>query len=302
MGTPEFAVPSLRILIQHQYPIVAVATAPDKPRGRGRQLSPTPVKDVALLHQLPVLQPESLKDPGFAEQIRSLHPELIVVVAFRILPREVFTIPPLGSFNLHASLLPKYRGAAPVNWAIINGEKETGITTFFLQERVDTGSLLLQERIPIHDDDDAETIHDTLAPMGAELVLRTVQLIEQGKARPIIQVESLASPARKILKEDCVLHWDTPAYSIRNRIRGLSPSPGAFTLHHGKVLKIFRSRVLDEKASIDPGTVRVLPNALHVAAADFILAIDELQQEAKRRMTIEEFLRGYRISSGEKFT
>jgi methionyl-tRNA formyltransferase len=302
MGTPEFAVPSLEILVQYQYPIAAVVTAPDKPRGRGQQFSLSPVKEAAVRHQLPVLQPGGLKDPAFANHIRSLNPDLIVVVAFRILPEEVFTIPHLGAFNLHASLLPRYRGAAPINWAIIKGEKETGVTTFFLQEKVDTGNLILQEKIPIHDDDDAGTVHDKLSRVGADLVLQTVQRIERGTAVTVSQDDSLASPAPKIFKEDCRIRWNSPALAVHNLVRGLSPYPTAFTMHGGKALKIFKSQVLDAAAGAEPGTVTVTPRSLHVAMTDTMLAITELQQEGRRRMHVEEFLRGYRISTGERFT
>ncbi len=300
MGTPDFAVPSLKILIDNGYPIPAVVTAPDKPRGRGQELSPTPIKQVALRHNLSVLQPESLKDPALARHLQDLKPDLIVVVAFRILPREVYTIPRLGSFNLHASLLPKYRGAAPINWAIINGEMETGVTTFFLQEKVDTGNTLLQARVPITGDDDAGTVHDKLAEVGAEIVLHTVRLIEQGKAIPRPQDELLASPAPKIFKDECRIRWDQPALRIHNLIRGLSPYPAAFTTHTGKVFKIYRSNVLETNAVGLPGTVAATATTLSVATADKMLAITELQQEGRKRMAVEEFLRGYRFLSGEK--
>lgn len=299
MGTPEFAVPSLELLLNQEYPVQAVVTAPDKPRGRGQHLSATPIKETALLHHLPVLQPASLKDPSFLSQISTMKPDLIVIVAFRILPKELFTIPRLGSFNLHASLLPKYRGAAPINWALINGEKETGVTTFFLQEHVDTGNILLQARIPIGDDDDAGSIHDKLSEIGAEIVLHTVRLIEQGKAMPRPQDNTLASPAPKISKEDCRIDWHRPALSIHNRIRGLSPFPTAFTVHDGKILKIFRSQVLPEGSMEEPGTILVAPESLRVASTDSMLALTELQVEGRKRMGVEEFLRGYRISTGE---
>ena len=299
MGTPDFAVPSLKILIENGYPICAVVTAADKPRGRGQDLSPTPIKRLALNHHLSVLQPASLKEPAFAEQIRSLAPDLIVVVAFRILPPDVFTIPRVGSFNLHASLLPRYRGAAPINWAIINGEKETGVTTFLLQEKVDKGNVLLQARIPIADDDDAGTIHDRLADVGAGIVLHTVRLLEQGKANPRVQDELLASHAPKIFKDDCRITWSLPAERLRNFIRGLSPYPAAFSLHNGRVLKIYKSMVLPSPLTGPPGSVAVTRTSLAVATADTMLNLLELQQEGKRRMGIEEFLRGYRIASGE---
>jgi methionyl-tRNA formyltransferase len=300
MGTPEFAVPSLTILLDNHYDVPAVVTAPDKPRGRGQQLSPTPVKNVALQHQLQVFQPSALNDPTFVAAIRELNPDLIVVVAFRILPKEIFTIPRLGSFNLHASLLPKYRGAAPINWAIINGETETGVTTFFLQEAVDTGSILLQARIPIGQEGDAGTIHDRLAEVGAEIVLHTVRLIEQGKATPKPQDNSLASPAPKIFKDDCQIHWNQPASAIHNRIRGLSPYPTAFTMHGGRILKLYRSQLTEVPARGAVGDVDVTADTLRVATADRMLAITELQLEGRKRMTVQEFLRGYRIASGER--
>jgi methionyl-tRNA formyltransferase len=301
MGTPEFAVPSLRILLQNGYPVSAVVTAPDKPRGRGQELSPTPIKMLALEHRLPVLQPEKLKEPAFVEAVSTLRPDIIVVVAFRILPREVFAISRLGSFNLHASLLPKYRGAAPINWAIIKGERETGVTTFFLQDKVDTGNVLLQARTPITADDDAGSIHDKLAEIGAEIVLHTVRMIEQGKAEPRPQDNTLATPAPKIFKEDCRLPWTESALSIHNRIRGLSPYPAAFTLHGGKVIKIFRSRVAQGIAVSLPGIVTATQSSLSVSTGDGILELLELQQEGRRRMSVEEFLRGYRIASGDSF-
>jgi methionyl-tRNA formyltransferase len=287
MGTPDFAVPSLKILIDNGYLISAVVTAPDKPRGRGQELSPTPIKQLALQHNISVLQPESLKDPVFGRHIRNLSPDIIVVVAFRILPRDIFTIPRLGSFNLHASLLPKYRGAAPINRAIINGEKETGVTTFFLQDKVDTGNVLLQARIPITDDDDAGTIHDKLAEVGAEIVLHTVKLIELGKANPHTQDDSLSSPAPKIFKNDCRIRWDQPAVTIHNFIRGLSPHPAAFTMHNGKVVKVYKSKVTDDRSIGLPGSLAVSSTSLAVATSDTLLQLVELQQEGRKRMGIE---------------
>lgn len=302
MGTPEFAVPSLEILLANGYPVSAVVTAPDKPRGRGQVLSPTPIKSVALKHRLPVLQPESLRAPEFASAIRALNPGLIIVVAFRILPKEIFSIPSLGSFNLHASLLPKYRGAAPINWAIINGEKETGVTSFFLEEKVDTGNMLLQARVPIKPDDDAGSLHDTLAEVGAEIVLHTVRLIEQGKAVPRKQDDTLASPAPKLFKQDCRINWNEPAQKIHNRVRGLSPLPTAFTIHNEKVIKLFRTQLTDRKSNGEPGSVLVEGKSLYVCTADNFIAVSELQQEGRRRMGVEEFLRGYHLTSGEKLT
>ena len=298
MGTPDFAVPSLKILIENRYAIPAVITAPDKPRGRGRHLSPTPVKELALHHGIDVLQPESLKDPPFVQRMSELEPHLIVVVAFRILPREVFIVPRLGAFNLHASLLPKYRGAAPINWAIIKGEKETGVTTFFLQEKVDTGNIILQRNASIGENDDAGTLHDTLARVGAEVVLETVRLIERGQAATTLQDDSQATPAPKIFKEDCLISWFRPAEAIHNLVRGLSPHPAAFTTHDGKILKIYRTGILSAGSSQPPGTVESGTAGLHVATVDHQIAILELQLEGGRRMGVEEFLRGHKMTSG----
>ena len=297
MGTAEFALPALDILLSHEYEIPSVVTAPDRPRGRGQALLPTPVKRRAQEAGLPILQPESLRDPGVAETLRALAPDLIVVVAFRILPREVFTIPRLGSMNLHASLLPRYRGAAPINRAIMNGEPETGVTTFLLDETVDTGKILLQARAPILDEDDAGSLHDRLATIGAEIVLHSVRLLEQGKAAPVPQDDARACPAPKIFKEDCRIGWTRPASAIRNQIRGLAPTPAAFTTHKGKVLKIYRASVAPGRAA--PGVVEVGTASLRAGTGDGLLSIEELQVEGKRRMGIAEFLRGYEITSGE---
>jgi methionyl-tRNA formyltransferase len=299
MGTPEFAVPSLSILLQNDYTLPAVVTAPDKPRGRGQQVLPTPVKQLATAHNLSVLQPVSLKEPAFIDEVRRLAPDLIVVVAFRILPREVFSAARLGSFNLHASLLPKYRGAAPINWAIINGETETGVTTFLLHEKVDTGGILLQARIPITPGDDAGTLHDKLAEIGAEIVLHTVRLLEQDKASPKPQDDALASPAPKIFKEHCKIHWEWPAMKIHNLVRGLSPHPTAFTTHRGKILKVYKTMIVDKSSRDVPGKVFTDGHVLHVSTESGLLAITELQQEGRRRMHAGEFLRGYRLVTGD---
>ena len=301
MGTPDFAVPSLELLIRNGFQIAAVVTAPDKPRGRGQEVTPTPVKKVALRHDLTLLQPESLTDPAFVSALRGGEPDLIVVVAFRILPREIFTLPPLGSFNLHASLLPKYRGAAPINWAIIKGEVATGVTTFFLEEKVDTGNVLLQAEIPIAEDDDAGSLHDKLANLGARVVLDTVTLIKSGRFHTTKQDSTLACPAPKIFKEDCRIRWNQPAAQLRNFIRGLSPHPSAFTMHDGKVLKIYRTKVLAAFSSGPPGQLNVSESTLSVSTADMQLAIEDLQLEGRKRMTVDEFLRGHRTRTGDRF-
>lgn len=301
MGTPEFAIPSLKLLLEKRYPIVGVVTAPDKPRGRGQTVSPTPVKALALSRNLPLYQPESLSDPAFVEELRLLQPDLAVVVAFRILPPEVFTVPKHGSINLHASLLPRYRGAAPIQRAIMNGERETGVTTFFLREKVDTGNVVLQARTTIGEDETAGELHDRLSQIGAEMVLHTVRLIEQGRAKPLPQDESLASPAPKIHKEDCRIDWSTGCRAVHNVVRALSPSPGAYTSHGGHTIKIYRTKVVDEEREGQGGTVLKVDGELRVAATRGILSILELQQEGHRRLPLEEFLRGYRIQPGERF-
>lgn len=304
MGTPDFAVPSLELLLKNGYSVSAVVTAPDKPRGRGQQISFTPVKETAVHHSIPVLQPDSLKDPHFIAQLASLEPDLFVIVAFRILPKEVYTIPTKGSFNLHASLLPKYRGAAPINWALINGEQESGVTTFFLQDKVDTGSIILQRAVPITGDMDAGALHDVLSDIGACAVLETVQMIERGTAVPQQQNDLLATPAPKIFKETCRIVWDHPAATVHNFIRGLSPYPAAWTMHKGKTIKIYRTRNAagsTQLSALSPGTVLIENNSLFVRTKDYALEIKELQQEGKKKMGTEEFLRGYKLLSGEKF-
>jgi methionyl-tRNA formyltransferase len=297
MGTPEFALPSLEILLANQYEVVAVVTVPDKPAGRGQQMSSSVIKECALRHGLPVLQPERMKDPAFVEELRAIGADLFVVVAFRILPPEVFTLPRLGAFNLHASLLPKYRGAAPINWAIIRGERETGVTTFLLKESVDTGSVLLQARTPILPEMTAGELHDSLAEIGAEIVLHTVRLIETGTARPREQDGTFATPAPKIFKEDCRIDWTKPALEVHNFVRGLSPRPCAHTAAGATALRIYRTRTAGAGADVPPGTVRVKDGRLLVAAGDGWVEVLELQQEGKKRLGAEEFLRGHHFAT-----
>ena len=300
MGTPGFAVPSLEILLKNGYHVSCVVTAPDKPRGRGQHVTFTPVKESALNHSLTLLQPESLTDEKFLTALRSYAPELIVVVAFRILPPQVFTLPPKGTFNLHASLLPRYRGAAPINWAIINGEKESGVTTFFLKEKVDTGNILLQARVAVSESMTAGELHDTLSEVGAEIVLQTVRLIETGKAQPRPQGDAHVSPAPKIFKDDCRIDWHLPATKIHNFVRGLSPSPTAWAVHNGTALKIYRSAKTDLRIDHpEPGKVKCRDGALLVATGDGTISVLEIQQEGKRKMEVEEFLRGYRFTEAD---
>lgn len=305
MGTPEFALPSLQILLDNTYDVVAVVTVPDKPQGRGQKVVASPIKKFAVERNLPLLQPESLKHPDFVSAIKNLQPDLIVVEAFRILPKEVFTIPRLGSFNLHASLLPKYRGAAPINWAIINGEQETGVTTFFLQEKVDTGSVILQARVKIDPNETAGELHDKLSEVGAEIVLQTVRLIELGKAQPRTQDETLASPAPKIFKEGCKIDWSKSSSQVHNFIRGLSPHPCAWTLHQGKVLRIHKTELPKDFIAgnkIESGAiVEVGKDRIFVQTEDGIVSLVELQQEGRKRMGAAEFVRGYNLTIGDKF-
>jgi methionyl-tRNA formyltransferase len=304
MGTPDFAVPSLRILLEHGYSVVSVVTAPDKPQGRGQRVSSSPVKEFAGQRSIPVLQPEKLKAPDFVSAVAHLQPDLIVVVAFRILPAEVFTIPQLGAFNLHASLLPKYRGAAPINWAIMRGEQETGVTTFLLQEKVDTGSILLQARVRIGPNETAGELHDRLSDLGAQVVLQTVRVLELGVARPQVQDESLASTAPKIFKEDCAISWKKPAPDVHNFVRGLSPSPCAWTVHGGKVLRLYKTSLVEETSTgldIGPGRIaEVRTDRLLVGTKTGLVALEEVQQEGRRRMGIAEFLRGYPMRVGDR--
>lgn len=298
MGTPEFAVPSLKILVEHGYQVVGVITAPDKPQGRGQKLTPSPVKECALQHGLRVLQPTNLKAPAFIEELRSLNANLQVVVAFRMLPESVWSMPSLGTFNLHASLLPQYRGAAPINWAIMNGEKETGATTFFLQHEIDTGKIIFQEKEPILDTDNAGSLYDRLMVKGADLVLRTVQAIESGTYPQIPQViEGEPRLAPKIFKETCEINWNQSSVAVQNFVRGLSPYPAAWCTVGGKVFKILK---VSEYAgpSATPGHVETDHKTyLRICTANGWISIEELQPEGKRRMTITEFFNGNKLET-----
>lgn len=300
-GTPEFAVPSLEALHQSRHRVVAVVTTPDRERGRGLNVQPSQVKLCASRHQLPVLQPEELTDPTFLAELRRYAADLFVVVAFRILPPEVFTMPPRGTVNLHASLLPKYRGAAPINWAIINGERETGVTTFFIEEKVDTGVILCQRQVPIGPDETAGQLHDRLALAGAQLLVETVDGIAEGK---LVAVPQQGEPSRapKIVREMCEIDWRKPAVQIHNLVRGLCPFPGAFTYLEGKILKLYRTQVLKPYGhGKRPGQVARVDRKggiIHVATGEGVLALIELQPEGKRRMTAEEFLQGHLLQPG----
>ncbi len=301
MGTPEFAVSSLQKLVESECQVVAVITAPDKPAGRGLQLTPSPVKQYAVSQGIPILQPEKLKNADFLEELRSYHADLQVVVAFRMLPEVVWNMPPKGTFNLHASLLPKYRGAAPINWAIINGETETGVTTFFLEHEIDTGKIIFQEKESIHYDDNVGTLYERLMNKGAELVVRTVKAVEAGNypQTPQPHDEELKA-APKIFKETCEIQWNQPTESVRNFIRGLAPYPAAWTTLNGKLCKIYKSSVATQIPT-DNGSQLFTDNkhVLLFKTADGWLSIDELQLEGKKRMGVEEFLRGTKLTMGQ---
>ncbi|MVM28923.1 methionyl-tRNA formyltransferase [Spirosoma sp. HMF4905] len=298
MGTPDFAVASLHRLLGAGCQVVAVVTAPDRPSGRGLQLTPSPVKKAAEAANLPVLQPEKLRDPAFLDQLASYQADLQVVVAFRMLPEVVWSMPTIGTFNLHGSLLPQYRGAAPINWAIINGETETGVTTFFIEKEIDTGQMIFQDYEPIYPDDNAGTVHDRLMERGANLVLKTVHAIEAGEyPRTPQPVASDLKPAPKLSRETTEINWNQPAHAIRNFVRGLSPYPSAWTLINGKVFKIYDVSLANESPfAAEPGQAHSdNKKMILVRAADGWLQINALQAEGKRRMTAEEFLRGNRL-------
>ena len=304
MGTPDFAIPSLKLLLQSQHRVVAVVTATDKPAGRGKRLRASPVKLFAQEAGLPVLQPEKLKNPDFLQQLSAFRADLFVVVAFRILPAVVFEMPAGGTINLHASLLPKYRGAAPINWALIKGETETGVTTFFIEEKVDTGQILLQRKVSIPEDMTAGELHDLLSHIGAEVLLETVNGIEAGTLKAVPQVGEV-TPAPKLTKELGLIDWSQSARTIHNLVRGLSPIPGSYTFFNGKMIKIIKSKVSDEKQSggLAPGTVvQAGKNGpLDVQTGQGVLSLLEIQPANKRVMTTAEFIRGYRIEPGDRF-
>ncbi len=298
MGTPEFAVPSLEILIEHQYQVVAVITAPDRPQGRGQKLVPSPIKVVANRHSIPVLQPTNLKSPDFIQTLKSFEANLQVVVAFRMLPEVVWSMPEYGTFNLHASLLPKYRGAAPIHWAIINGEKETGVTTFFLKQEIDTGGIIMQKKEPIQDEDTTGTLSHRLMQIGADLVLATVRQIEDGNFTVKPQDLSTDEPkAPKLFKENCEVDWTRNAKQIVDFIRGLNPFPCAWTLINGVVYKLHQAKEVDHNRDIGkPGMYETDGKSfLHFGTGNGVVSIEKIQAPGKRSMDIETFLRGNKL-------
>ncbi len=299
-GTPEFAVTTLEALHKAGYPIVGVVTAPDKPAGRGQKLHESEVKKAAVRLGLPIAQPEKLKSPEFQQQLRDWDPQLQVIVAFRMLPESVWNYPQMGSLNLHASLLPAYRGAAPIQWAIVNGEKETGCTTFLLQHEIDTGDLLLQETVPIFPEDTAADLYDRLMHRGADLVVKTVAGLVEGSLEPKPQASAVGQPtAPKISKEDGRIDWTKSAQQIDHHIRGFTPFPGAWTEHEGITYKIHRAALTDVPTEGEPGQWRIEGERLLVGGRDRFLEIFDLQPAGRTRMKASEFLRGYRPSDTE---
>ncbi len=301
LGTPEFAVESLSRLYNAGYNIVGVITMPDKPAGRGHKMLQSPVKQFAVKHGLKLMQPTNLKDPEFIEELRSLDADLFIVIAFRMLPEAVWTMPRLGTFNLHASLLPKYRGAAPLNWAVINGDKETGVTTFFLKHEIDTGDIIDQKRVAIHPDDNVGDVHDRLMMLGADLTMETVGHIIDGNLKTISQDQLTGgvepTPAPKIFKETCRIDWNNPAEKVHNLVRGLSPYPAAWTTltttsGEELQLKIFKTSPSD-KTTLAPGSVVIDKDRMYIACSNRLLEILSLQLQGKKRLDTADFLRGF---------
>jgi len=300
MGTPEFAVASLDALVKAGFDIAGVITAPDKPSGRGLKLSESAVKQYAVANGLKVLQPEKLRNPDFLNELRNLKADLQVVVAFRMLPEVVWNMPPKGTINLHASLLPDYRGAAPINWAVINGEVVSGVSTFLLKQEIDTGDILFTESVTINEDDTAGDLHDKLMEVGAGLLVKTVKAIESGDyiEKPQNEIVTDAEPkhAPKIFKEDCLINFNQPVEMVYNRIRGLSPYPTAYTTFNDKIFKIFKAEKQDSQPGIQPGGFLTDQKTyLKFACLDGFISVTDVQMEGKKRMGIEEFLRGVKL-------
>jgi methionyl-tRNA formyltransferase len=297
MGTPEFAVASLNALVEAGCNVVGVVTAPDKPAGRGMQLQQSAVKQYAVSKNIPVLQPEKLKAPAFLDELATLKADLQVVVAFRMLPEVVWNMPPMGTINVHGSLLPQYRGAAPINWAIINGESATGVTTFQLQHAIDTGNMLMQEVIPITDTMTAGELHDTMKMVGANLLVETIKGLATGsiQAQPQQDAADLKH-APKLFTSNCTIDWHKPVHEVYNLVRGLSPYPGALTQLNGKILKIYRAEKIMKTVAETPGTfVSDNQTYIDVACTDGYLRLTEIQLEGKKKMAVSDFLRGNKI-------
>ena len=305
MGTPDFAVPTLDALVSEGYEVVGVITAPDKPAGRGRKIHESAVKKYAKVKGLHLMQPTNLKDPAFQEELASLNANLQIVVAFRMLPKAVWEMPKYGTVNLHASLLPQYRGAAPINWAIINGEAETGVTTFYINERIDTGEMIQQDKTNIGPQENAGTLHDRLMNIGAKLVLNTVSLIQREEVKPVKQLETGAlKEAPKIHRDTCQIDWSDSSHNIHNKIRGLSPYPASWTQLHNPdnptVLKIYKADYSECEHNFEPGKLLPENGGLKVATSDGFITLDEIQISGKKKMTVKEFLNGHQIDDFAK--
>ena len=300
MGTPEFAVPSLEALLKSDDQVVGIITQPDRPKGRGQSLTSSPIKLIAERERLPLLQPTKMKDPGFLDALRAWKPDLITVAAFgRILPPVILNLPPRGCINVHGSLLPKYRGAGPIQWAIINGETETGITTMLMDEGMDTGAILLQERLPINVEDTAGTLSTRLAELGGRLLIKTITQLKAGNLVPRQQDHSQATLAPLLKKEDGVIDWAMSAMAITNRVRGLTPWPSAYTFAGKERWTIWRAEAIAEQVNGLPGTVtQVTKDSVHVATGNGVLVLREVQPANRRRMTVSEYLAGHPISVG----
>ncbi|MBL1215305.1 MAG: methionyl-tRNA formyltransferase [Ignavibacteriae bacterium] len=293
-GTPEFAVPSLQKLHNSDHEVAAIVTAPDKERGRGRKVSFSAVKQFGVDNNIEVLQPPKLSDDIFLSRLKELNADLFIIVAFRILPEKVFTLPANGSFNLHGSMLPKYRGAAPIQWAIINGDTETGLTTFFLKQKVDTGNIILQKKISIEENDNFGTLHDKMSIAGADLVIDTVYIIETGNVSLTEQDSTQATGAPKITKETCKINWNDSAESIHNLVRGLSPFPGAYFIKDGKQYKVYKTKIVDRQ-DLTPGNFEQTKKELIVGCGKNAICILEIQPEGRKRMSAEQFVIGYSV-------
>ena len=297
MGTPDFATASLQALVEKNYNVVGVITVPDKPAGRGQQLRTSSVKEYALSQNIPVLQPTNLKNDSFLAELKALKADVQVVVAFRMLPEVVWNMPKHGTFNLHASLLPKYRGAAPINWAIINGDTASGVTTFFIEHQIDTGNIIFQEKASIKPDDNAGVLHDKLMRIGSQLVCKTIDAIKDGKA-PNIKQEGAATQAPKIFKDTCQINWSKDIHSVHNHIRGLSPYPASWTtLSNGKSLKVYKSSKETSTHEEKIGTILTDGKShLKVAVQGGYICLEEIQLAGKKRMAISDFLRGFQMN------
>jgi len=299
MGTPEFGIPAME-MIHNEFGIRAVITAPDKPKGRGKKVQPSPVKVAAMNLGIPVLQPERMKDPAFLDQLHAIDPDIIAIIAFRILPEEVWACSKLGTFNIHASMLPKYRGAAPINWAIINGEKRTGLTSFLLAQKIDTGNVIMQHEFSIPDNATAGDLHDLMMHIAADMALETCRLLLSGEYRAYSQDHQKATPAPKIFPDFCKIKWTMHAKDLRNFIHGLSPHPGAWTIWGNKRLKILRAEFTACGVS-EPGTFFIKDGKFFIHASKGLISVTELQPQGKRAMKTKEFLAGYRGESSGKF-